>query len=149
MLLFWLVGSVSPRLLGPRGFKRVRHLPPEAFDPLTRFVGTFPGIVTTPHVLTECSNLGRQLVGADRAAFSRRMGVALDRVMIERAIPSRRVCHADAHLVERFGLTDTLIRLASDGLTVVTDDRPLAAELAARSVPVLDLASAAKLAPAG
>ena len=149
MLLFWLAGSVSRRLLGPRGFKRVRHLPPDLFDPLTRFVGTFPGLVATPHVLTECDNLGRQLVGPDRAAFSRRMSAALERSVTERAIPSRRVCDADAHVLERFGLTDTLILLASEGLTVVTEDGPLAAELRARSVRVLDLASAAKLAPVG
>ena len=148
MLLFWLVGSVSPRLLGPRGFKRVRHLPPERFDPLTRFIGTFPGIVARPHVLTECSNLGRQLAGPDRVAFSRLMSRVLDRVIDERAIPSRRVCDADAHLLERFGLTNTLILLSAEGLTIVTEDTPLAAELAARSVRVLDLAAAAKLAPA-
>jgi hypothetical protein len=61
LLLLLLIGSYDRALVGERGFKRVAKYTVEDFATLVLFLRHFKRSVTTPHILTEVSNLAGQL----------------------------------------------------------------------------------------
>lgn len=66
LLLLYLVGTTNKKRI--LNFKRTQTYTIEDFDLLSRFMAEFKTLITTPHVLTEVSNLGN-LQGQERAAF--------------------------------------------------------------------------------
>jgi hypothetical protein len=66
LLLLYLVGKTNPGRIA--NFKRTSRYTVEDFDLLGQIVEQFRTLVTTPHVLTELSNL-RDLQGEERPAF--------------------------------------------------------------------------------
>jgi hypothetical protein len=66
LLLLYLVGKTNPDRI--RNFKRTSRYTVEDFELLDEIMGQFKTLVTTPHILTELSNLG-DLQGQERSAF--------------------------------------------------------------------------------
>jgi len=56
LLLLYLIGRTNQNQISK--FKRTQVFTIEDFDLLGRFMGKFKTLITTPHVLTELSNLG-------------------------------------------------------------------------------------------
>ena len=133
LLLLYLVGQTNPnRILS---FKRTSQYVPEDFDLLTQFVAQFQTLVTTPHILTEVSNLGdlrdRELL-VFRSLFTH---------MIEKAEEhrdeSRRVVKDAAFL--RLGLTDAaILALGGHAPLFLTDDLDLYVALTSRSLDAIN-----------
>jgi len=66
VLILYLVGKTNKRLI--LNFKRTQAYAVEDFELLDRFVSHFNKLITTPHVLTEVSNLA-SLYGKELSAF--------------------------------------------------------------------------------
>lgn len=116
ILLLFLVGSVSPDLI-PR-ISRTSNFSFQDFQIISNTIDFFDVKVTTPHVLTEVSNLiGR------RSIIQTALRSYVE-IVEERFLESTKVVSDEAFL--KFGLTDTaILDLAKDSYLVLTDDRPL------------------------
>lgn len=106
------------------------------FETLASLLGGFERIVTTPHILTETSNLLGQLSGRVRAECFE---------WLARSIPAMRETHvAGADLAQRepfvkLGITDvSVIEVAAAPYLVLTDDFRLYDFLAGRDADVLN-----------
>ena len=134
LLLLLLVGGVDPSLVGR--FKRTKQFTREDFFLLRDIVVPFTRIVTTPHILTEVSNLAGHLKGQDRDAFFQHLGESIQ-VLDEQHIPARQVA-LDDWLV-RLGITDTAVTLLINrDLLALTVDAQLASCIAGRNGDVIN-----------
>jgi hypothetical protein len=120
LLLLLLIGKTNERRI--ERFSRTQMYTLENLRLLRDFVRQFRKIVTTPHVLTEVSNLAK--IGSDELASMRaefRLLVAGIQEVFE---PSREIMATSAFM--RLGLADAAIRLiATESILVLTDDLPL------------------------
>lgn len=135
LLLLYFVGAYDPDLVAtfPRTADRFA---PEDFYTLSNFLERFERFVTTPHVLTEVSNMMGRLSGRARAGCF---------AFFAQTIASMHEYHAPAPMLSAnaafstFGITDTAIMDASHGAyLVLTDDLPLYAYLSGHGVDVLN-----------
>ncbi len=135
LLLGYLVGSLGREHLAPcRAF--TRYFGEDDFPLLVRFISQFNQIVTTPHVLTEVSNLSGRLEGSLQLNFR-----LLLRTIVGEANecfdPARAICaHAG---FGRLGVTDAAIAtLAPRSCLVLTDDAMLADLLGRQRTDVIN-----------
>jgi hypothetical protein len=132
LLLLWL-GGFDPAEV-PR-FKRTRKYAPEGFALLRDLVSPLSRLVTTPHILTELNNWAGQLPEETCANFRSAIAPII--------VKSDERREAAATLVKedgfpRLGLTDAaLIRLAREGMLVITDDLPLYLYVSREQWPVI------------
>jgi hypothetical protein len=134
LLLLYVVGAYDRDLI-PR-FKRTAAFTPEDFRILTDALDSFGHVLTTPHVLTEVSNLAGQLGDPLKQAVFRTFAGAIG-MLTELQAPAREVS-ADAAF-PRFGITDiAILRNGRDRCLVLTDDFRLSQYLAHEKVDVLN-----------
>ncbi|HMO63847.1 MAG TPA: hypothetical protein PKE47_01230 [Verrucomicrobiota bacterium] len=142
LLLLWLVGSLNPELI--RQFKHTKRFTPDDFSLISKIVGAFGGIITTPSVLSEASNW----IDHFKASAVR---VPLMSVWI-RGIAQfdERYCRSAAlAALDQFqilGLADTSLFEIAGEAVVVTCDAGLVARLAAAQRQHIDFR---KVRPAG
>ena len=134
LLVVLLVGQLGPAHL--KNCRATKSFTPDDFSLLQRFVVQFDTLVTTPHILTEVSNLAgslpEPLLGEFRAVFR-----AVVESMSEQSRPAREIAW-DAQFL-RFGLTDTAITLIAPGrYLVLTVDLPLCGLMHRRNVAVIN-----------
>lgn len=133
LLLLYFVGGVRRDLI--KSFKRTASFGERDFILLARIIHFFRRVATTPHVLTEVSNLLSQRGEPERSALLRFVANSIQRWR-EHSPPSRQLVQRDCFL--RFGLTDTAITEVSLlSCLVLTDDRALAGFLTKRGGEVL------------
>jgi hypothetical protein len=133
LLLLW-IGSFDRTLISR--FKRTQKYSAEDFDLLVSLLKRIPSIVTTPHVLTEVSNLAGQLPENIAEEFRSELRIVFDRLN-EQNFPCRNVAAETGFIT--LGLTDcSLTLLARQKVLVLTDDFPLYANLDAQSMPVIN-----------
>jgi hypothetical protein len=118
------------------GTKRTSLFTPEDFDLLLLILGEFDRIVTTPHILTEVSNLsdalGKPFDLPYFEAFIRQIGLAHE--IYE---PSKDLTRIDGFL--RFGLTDiSILSAALSDYAVVTDDLDHFIHLQSKSIEAIN-----------
>jgi hypothetical protein len=135
LLLPLVVGGFNPEHLHKcRGTK---NFTPGDFEMLRKFVGWFDLLITTPHILTEVSNLALKLPETLHSDILVAFRVLLNGPIRERHHPCRELANDQAFL--RFGLTDTAIAMVAPGkYLVLTDDLALFGVLAKRGVDVLN-----------
>ena len=135
LLIGYLVGRIHPRHLATCR-ATTKFFGEEDFPLLDRFLAHFERIITTPHVLTEVSNLAGRLPMSLHAEF-RYLFRALIGKISEQFTPSKEVSQHDDFI--RFGLTDAAIAaIAPSRYLVLTDDVALAGLLAKRKVDVVN-----------
>lgn len=133
LLLLW-IGSFDRSLIVR--FKRTQKYTEADFDLLVSVLARVRVIVTTPHVLTEVSNLAGQLPQDMAEEFRSEMCVAVE-TLNERNF-SVKLAVAEKHFTA-LGLTDcTLTLLAQQKILVLTDDLPLYAKLNSDAMPVIN-----------
>jgi rRNA-processing protein FCF1 len=116
VLLLYLVGSFDPNLI--RNFKRTAGFTEEDFDLVNSFTNSFEMRVTTPHILTEVSDL----IG-NREELHILLKEYLN-FSDEKFLESKKIAENPAF--NRFGLADTaIVDTAKDSYLVFTDDGPL------------------------
>ena len=117
LLLLLVLGNYAPaRILS---FKRTRSYSPLDFQRLHELISKFEVRWTTPNILTEVDNLGRQLPQAEHLALATSVRQVAG-ISIEIVRPSRYVTALSYY--SKFGLTDAVSILLSRECLVVSDD---------------------------
>jgi hypothetical protein len=144
LLLLYLSGRANVELISASKPLRSHSFTLDDYAALYRVVGFFgKRLFTTPHILTEVSNLSTKLPGATRIAFFQS---TLPRIAEwqERYVPSQLLSQHDCF--PRFGLTDTaIINLAPGSLLVLTIDFELSGYLQKRNVDAINFKELRKL----
>ncbi len=118
ILLLFFVGAFD-RTLVPR-FKRTQQFAEEDYDTALKMLASFSPIVTTPHILTEVSNLAGQLPEHQKSGFFAKFGDGIS-LLEEHHVPG--IDLATAPKFNRFGITDVAVKhIAERGYLVITDD---------------------------
>jgi len=131
LLLRWCVGF-DPNLVFT--FKRLNSFQVEDVDLLSETLRTFSIVRTTPHVLTEISNLANQLPSWMKddwyAHFSRQI-----QVTPEEWIPASTIAAGDFMWL---GLTDAALAALASTHVILTIDFPLSNSLESRGLNVIN-----------
>ena len=146
MLLVFLSGLLGARVF--KSFKRVSKYEFSDYELLVRLLGSFSVLLTTPHILTEVSNLADGLTGSYKrdwdvnfAALVRSEGMRIG--VRERWTSAVELSEMPEFLP--FGIADTAItRLSSEAL-VVTEDYRLSGVLRSRDIAVLNFGDLRKI----
>ncbi len=135
LLIGFLVGRIDPRQL--RNCRAAtRYFGPEDFPLLDQLLNYSDRIVTTPHVLTEVSNLSGRLRDPFRTQFRILLRAVVGK-MDEEFEYSKDLSGRDDFLI--LGLTDAAIGSVSPGrYLVLTDDAALGNLLGRRGVDVIN-----------
>ncbi len=116
LLLLLLIGTYDPRLL--TSFKRVSTISQGDLQLLVAFTVAYQ-IVTTPHVLTEVSNLANALPEKTRTSWFRHFALFAGRF---EEIHMPLVTVAGSSIFVSFGLTDAAISMLGSEVALVTED---------------------------
>ncbi|MCX7112918.1 MAG: hypothetical protein NTX45_22935 [Proteobacteria bacterium] len=118
LLLMLLIGIINKRLIGK---KRTEKYTEKHYYILVDFIKDFRRLITTPHILTEVSNLGGAiLTGQDKENFFGLLRApslfdikSTDEIVIERNVSRQAV---EVNHIRQFGLTDSaIIKLCTTG----------------------------------
>jgi rRNA-processing protein FCF1 len=130
ILLLYIVGSLDIELI--RNFGRTATFTTDDFSVISEFIEFFEVKITTPHILTEVSNL----IG-NRKNLQTVLKKYIELTQ-EKFTPSVEVTQNDSFNI--FGLADTAIAdTARDFFLVVTDDKPLFGYLINRGIDAVSL----------
>ena len=133
LLLLLLIGTFDARLI--TSFKRVSAFNTGDLQLLTVFSGAYQ-IVTTPHVLTEVSNLANALPQKTRTAWFRHFALFASRFE-EIHMPMVRL--AESPVLINFGLTDAAISTLDQDVALITEDGRLRSYLAQTGMKTYNL----------
>lgn len=133
LLVLLLIGQTRPDLIGKH--RRVERYGPGDMVLLTDHLSQYAEAVTTDPVITEVSNL----IGTRRAEAA--AVLAHLRTVVSRTsvldVAAAEACDHPGFV--RYGYTDTVLTvLAGEGVTIITDDLPLAGSLAKQDLPVIN-----------
>lgn len=129
LLLLFVVGSLDPGLI-PK-VSRTANYSVQDFQIVTKVIDFFDIKITTPHILTEVSNLidRNEIQGALRTFVS---------IVVERFVESSKVI--THNMFSAFGLTDVaILDISKDNYLVLTNDGPLIGLLKNNGVDVVNL----------
>jgi predicted nucleic acid-binding protein len=133
LLLLYVIGRTNPNRIAK--FKRTQPYTSADFAMLERFVAEFRVLITTPHVLTELSNLGN-LHGQEREVLGS-MFVSIVEESREHYDESRLVVKESCF--RRLGLTDAaVVALARHDYLFLTDDFDLYSTLVSHGANALN-----------
>lgn len=134
-MLVLLVGRVDKSRIGSIG--RTDGYTTEDYERLKNIVGSFRVTVSTPHVLTELSNLGRQGAWGELSLQLLQAMKFFFTVLDERFVPARKL--TNDVVIAKLGLADSaIIEAARRGCTVLTDDLPLYNQLESRGLSAIN-----------
>lgn len=123
VLVLLVVGLAEPSRIPD--FSRTRGYDPSDYAVLRRLLSGFRNAATTPHILSQASDLLRQsnawgVLAESLVAQLSKLYLVTDEI----AVPARNL--AKARIYARFGLADAAVfDAARRGCTVLTDDLPL------------------------
>jgi rRNA-processing protein FCF1 len=146
LLLVFLSGPLGSRIFAR--FKRISEYALEDYEFLVRLLGSFAVLVTTPHVLTEVSNLANSLPESFKHDWYSNLATLIGSEgepvgLREKWTPANELAQTPEFIA--FGITDAaLMKLSSEAL-VVTEDYRLSGMLKRRGVPVLNFKDLRKM----
>ena len=136
LLVILLVGKLGPAHLKNCRATKSKSCTSDGYSLLVQGVTKFDTLVTTPHILTEVSNLAGRLQQPLLGEFRGMFRELVERFS-EQSLASKEIAR-DAHFL-RFGLTDTAISMIAPGrYLVLSDDLPLCGLLQKRKVDVIN-----------
>lgn len=135
LLLLFLVGTYDLRLVGDGKFNKLSKYTVEDYRLLMRLRAVFTNAVTTPHVLTEVSNLTCDLPEATKMQCLGQFCQTLD-AMEELALQSFEVARRPEFSF--LGLTDTALAEVSHRFLIVSDDARFVGRLNANGMDALN-----------
>jgi len=146
LLLVFLSGLLGARLF--QRFKRVSEYTLEDYDLLVRVLGSFTELVTTPHILTEVSNLANSLPESYKRDWYSNLATLIASQRAPVGLRERWTSAVDlAKMPEflAFGITDAALTQLSSEALVITEDYRLSGSLRSQGVPVLNFGDLRKL----
>jgi len=130
ILLLYIVGIVNVDLI--RNFSRTANFTENDFYLVEKFINFFDVNITTPHILTEVSDL----LG-NRIELQLALGKYIE-LIEEKFLESKQITRTKTFL--QFGLADTAItETAKNSYMVVTDDNPLFGYLTNQKIDAVNL----------
>lgn len=134
LLLVYLIAQFD---INPQDFERTKKFNLEDCKCIKEILARFKAIVTTPHVLTEVSNLAGKL-GKDRQAGFRGFLAKYIQLVTEHNFSSENLTHTEAFY--KFGLTDAALFsiCQTQNLILFTDDFPLAQYTESKNIKVIN-----------
>ena len=136
LALLYLVGSYDLRLIGDGKYNKLSNYSTDDYRLLIRLKKEFKKAVTTPHVLTEVSNLANDLPEWTKAECLRKFYETFVEID-ELTIPS--LDAAQRHEFPFLGLTDSGLAIVSDQYLIVTDDARLVKKMNESGLEALNL----------
>jgi len=136
LLLLFVIGTMDRSLISR--FKRTQEFSVEDFDELAGMVGRANKVVTTPHILTEVSNLANSLRDDQKDAFAATFRLLI-KVLDERFTTANVLSD---HALFRFGLADVSVIPEVNGLLFLTQDGRFASQVIKYGGVGLDLKTA-------
>lgn len=136
LFLVYVVGLVSPTLISE--FKRTTAYSASDFLRLTTFMGQFRRVTTTPHILTEVTDLLETLNRSrqNHLFFALRQSLSN---FEELYIPSLQLADHQPTRFDKFGLADSMLaELATQDYLILTDDLSLIGYLESLGLPVVN-----------
>lgn len=133
LLLLYLLGSFQREQIPL--FKRTSSFRLEEFDLLVAVMRHSSALVTTPHILTEVSNLANALPAHLKGAWFRFFATTV-RKYVEVYTPAGELFEESCF--NPFGLADASIQNASRGTLLLTDDFRLSGYLASIGVTTIN-----------
>jgi hypothetical protein len=133
LLLLYLIGSFQRGRI--EVFKRTAHFTLAEFDSLVALLAQFGTIVTTPHLLTEVSNLANSLpeyIKSDWCDHFAAKTTDFLEILDPAALIMKESCF------NPYGLADAALQRASVNTLVVTDDFRLSGFLRDRGISTLN-----------
>jgi hypothetical protein len=146
LLLVFLAGSLDSRLFG--SFKRISDYTLKDYELLVRLLSSFTTLLTTPHILTEVSNLANSLPERFKPEWHRNIAKL---IASQSDTPGLRERWTQATVLahmpefEAFGITDAALANLSSETLVVTEDYRLSGVLQSQGVSVLNFGDLRKL----
>jgi rRNA-processing protein FCF1 len=146
LLLVWLSGMLGVQLF--RQFKRISVYTIRDYELLVRLLGCFNILLTTPHILTEVSNLANSLTGPYKRNWYANLAALIASEpeparFRERWIPATELAGMPEFVA--FGISDAaLTKLASEAL-IVTEDYRLSGALKSQGTPVINFRDLRKM----
>ncbi|MGA2206527.1 MAG: hypothetical protein ABSG10_07325 [Terracidiphilus sp.] len=135
LALLYLVGSYDLRLVGDGKYKKLSKYNAEDYRLLLGLKNVFKKSVTTPHVLTEVSNLANDLPEKTKSACLKKFYETFAEID-ELTIPSMDAAQRpDFHFL---GLTDSALALVSGLFLIVTDDARLVQKMSESGLEALN-----------
>lgn len=133
ILILWVVGTVNRERISR--FNRTKVFTPKDYDQLLQVFDYFSKIVTTPHILTEVSNLIDKLGEPERSTALQILAKAMQNSdkMQEEYQESSQIMQNEKF--SDFGLTDCgILEICQGRYLVLTDDLKLASYLYSQNV---------------
>jgi hypothetical protein len=139
LLLVFFAGSLDPRLFGR--FKRISAYTLKDYELLVRLLDSFTILLTTPHILTEVSNLSNSLPEWLKPDWYRNIATLIASQqetpgLRERWTPATELAQMPEFAA--FGITDAALTKLSSEALVVTEDYRLSGELRSQGIPVFN-----------
>ena len=135
LALLYLVGSYDLRLVGDGKYKKLAKYNYEDYRLLLRLKNVFKKAVTTPHVLTEVSNLANDLPEKTKSSCLKKFYEAFVEID-ELPLPSMDAAQRpEFHFL---GLTDSGLMIVSDRYLIVTDDARLVQKMGESGLEALN-----------
>jgi hypothetical protein len=139
LLLVFVSGQLGQGIF--QKFKRIQDYSISDYQLLVRFLSAFKRLITTPHILTEVSNLANSLPQNYKPEWYANFASLIasqekDAMILEKWIPAAELSRGPEFIA--FGITDAALgRLAAEAL-VVTEDFRLAGYLQSQGIDVLN-----------
>lgn len=134
LLLLFFVGKFNIKWIGK--FKRVNKFSTDDFYFINNFFNYFNKIITTPHILTEVSNLSKDLPENVLTTYYKFIKNEIE-ILNEHYEESKIIC--SQNYFHKLGLTDSgIIKLSKKEYLVLTEDFPLSNRLASLGVDVIN-----------
>ena len=142
LLLLYLVGSFQRTLV--ERFKRTNEFSLGEYDLLASIVRQFQFLVTTPHILTEVSNLSNALPSNIKEIWLQYFALQIDSLEEVRTAASV-ICRETSY--NPFGLTDAALQNASADMLVLSEDFRLTGVLSSLGVATINFRDLAAMLP--
>ena len=146
LLLVFLSGALGAKFFGR--FKRVGDYKMEDYELLVRFMKSFTVLFTTPHILTEVSNLADSLTGSYKRDWDVNFAALVRSEKTRIGVREKWTSAAELSELPEFlpfGIADTALTQLSSEALVVTEDYRLSGVLKSRGLPVLNFGDLRKL----
>ena len=135
LALLYLVGITDQRLIGDGKYNKLSKYNIDDYELLLRLKRVFKKAVTTPHVLTEVSNLTNDLPEKTKSACLKKFYEAFVEIA-ELSIQSMDAAQRpEFHFL---GLTDSALAHVSDQYLIVTDDARLVQKMSESGLEALN-----------
>jgi hypothetical protein len=146
LLLLFLTGASDPGLFGR--FKRISSYTIRDYELLVRLLDSFTVLLTTPHILTEVSNLANSLPERSKLNWYQNFAMLISSGQNTPGFRERWMSATElAEMPEfvAFGITDAALTSLSSEALIVTEDHRLSGVLRSRGVPVFNFGDLRKL----